>query len=143
MLFAILVAAKANIALGRGRIIMTRVTNRARLMLDLCVQAGELFTLMTSRTSRNARDSVRAVGAMTSLTAAADSTVRAGLLGAVTIGACLQCRQACVRLVAIQASLVALGRRLLLHAMAVGAGRCLRAGVRFMATDAARVSGFD
>jgi hypothetical protein len=43
----------------------------------------------------------------------------------------------------VGAELMALWRALLFRAVAAGAGRCLRAGVRFVAARATRVAGLD
>jgi len=143
MVGAILVAADADLALrGRG-IFVAAVAGRAPPVLRLGVQTWQLLNLMTGRAGRHARNALWSVGTMAGLTTAAELAVGASLLRAVAVSANLLRRKPAVRLVTIRAGLVPLGRRLLLAAMAVGTGRCLRSGMRFVAAGAACVPRLD
>src|SRR6186713_2723134 len=108
MVGAILVATQADRALGDGRGFVTRMTERARLMFWLGMQAGKVATPMTARARRHTRDSRWTVGTVAGLTTRVDPAVRALLLRAMTVSANLLRRQADVRLMAIRAELVPL-----------------------------------
>src|SRR4051812_35726257 len=80
---------------------------------------------------------------MASHAARAELALGTLLLGAVAVGARFAHGQSLMRLMTIGADLMPLRRSLLLAAMAVGTCRGLRPGMRFVATGAARVAGFD
>lgn len=143
MLGSVFVAAETNGALRSGRIFVATVAEVARLVLWLCVQARKLCELMAARAGRHARRTHRAVGTVAGQTTGAELAMSALLLGAVAVGASLPHRETLVRLMTIGAELVPLRRRLLLSAMAAGAGRCLRSRMRFVAARATGVTGFD
>lgn len=143
MVSAIFVATQADGALGRGWVFVSAVAQVARLMLGLCVQARQFLQLMAARACGNARDSGRPMRAMAGSTTGAQLAMSALLLGAVAIRAGLLCGQADVRLVAIGANLVPLGRGLLFGRVATRANFCLLSGVGLVAANAAGMAGFD
>lgn len=136
---AVLVAAEANGALGSCGIVVTAVAQVARPMLLLRVQARQLFHLVAGRARRNTRDASRTVRAMTSPAASTQLSVRALLLGAVTIRTRLERGEPHVRLMTIGANLVPFWRGLLFGTMTSTAGCRLFARVRLVTADAARV----
>ncbi len=143
MIGAILVAVGADAARKRGRIFMAGMASGTGLMLRLGVQARKLLNLMAGRAGGHASRPGRTVGTMAGQTTRAELSVSALLLGSVAVGASLPRWQTLVRFMTIGADLVPLRRSLLFDAMAVGARRRLRSGMRFVAANAFGVTGFD